>query len=319
MSIIPSSASSSFPGCALSCSQLLQAEQYCEPPNVAQANQLVYDQCFCSSAFLTPLLTTIDTVCITECAIQSDRQLLQAWYNNFCAQVANGVDPTTLTATSSIATATTVTAISTATSGTITVTPTSTASATAAASSGQRSWIDTHWKWILMVVILAVGLALLAWLAVWLKRRHRRKLEKTRAAASGFDPEKRPANDPRRSATPDLWGPHQMMAATKGFGYDADEITEDPKDRNGRHSYRGASSSKRQEQNMVEISETDKALDARRPSNKRARPSELEVQARMIGAADRRTKSRGKARPASSRQTTKETQVEDNSKHEDKT
>lgn len=316
MSIIPTSASASFPGCALSCTQLLQAEQYCEPPNIAQAAQLTYDQCFCRSAFLTPLLSTTDTVCVTECAILSDRQLLRAWYNNFCAQVANGVDPTTLTTTASAATATIVTATSTATSGTVTVTPTSSSSATAAASARQGPWIDTHWKWILMVAILAIGLALLAWLAVWLKRRHKRKLEKARAAASGFgyDPEKRPANDPRRSATPDLWGPHQMMAVTNGFGYGADEIVQESVD-NRKGSYRGATSSKKSGHDIVEISDIDKALNMR-PSNKRARPSELEVQARMIGAADRRSKSRGQSRPHSTRQNTKETQVEHEQKSE---
>jgi hypothetical protein len=54
-----------------------------------------------------------------------------------------------------------------------------------------------------------VGLPLLAWLLVCLKRRHRRKVEDRRAAASGF-----PTQDARRagarSATPELWGPHQV-------------------------------------------------------------------------------------------------------------
>ncbi len=89
-----------------------------------------------------------------------------------------------------------------------------------------------------MLGILAVGLPLLAWLFVWLKRRHRRKLEQQRAAASGF-----PTNEEKRagarSATPELWGPHQVgnlcdhvacyadtapkhMHHTKGFEYHND-------------------------------------------------------------------------------------------------
>ncbi|KAJ9606505.1 hypothetical protein H2200_009466 [Cladophialophora chaetospira] len=72
-----------------------------------------------------------------------------------------------------------------------------------------------------MLAILAVGLPLLAWLLVWLKRRHRRKLEAQRAAASGF-----PTSDEKRagarSATPELWGPHQHMHHTKGWEYHND-------------------------------------------------------------------------------------------------
>ncbi|OCT54418.1 hypothetical protein CLCR_00954 [Cladophialophora carrionii] len=72
-----------------------------------------------------------------------------------------------------------------------------------------------------MLGILAVGLPLLAWLMVWLKRRHRRKLEAARAAASGF-----PTNDEKRAgaraATPELWGPHQHMHHTKGWEYHND-------------------------------------------------------------------------------------------------
>ena len=60
-----------------------------------------------------------------------------------------------------------------------------------------------------MLGILLVGLGLLTWLLIWLKRRHRRKLDERRAAVSGFptESEKRAG---ARSATPDLWGPHQV-------------------------------------------------------------------------------------------------------------
>lgn len=145
-----------------------------------------------------------------------------------------------------------------------------------------------------MLGILAVGLILLAWLAIWLKKRHRRKLESKRAAASGFnyDPEKRPANDPRRSATPDLWGPHQMMQATQGYGYTTD-MTEGKPANIGNQKYRGTDT-KRLTKEAIEIVDTGKGMSTR-PSTKRARPSELEINARMIGAADRRSKSRGKS------------------------
>lgn len=146
-----------------------------------------------------------------------------------------------------------------------------------------------------MLGIIVVALILLAWGAIWLKRRHRRNLEAKRAAASGFnyDPEKRPANDPRRSATPDLWGPHQMMQATQGYGYTT-EIPEEKPITGGTKKYRGADT-KRLTKEAIEI--VDNGEGSIRSSTKRARPSELEINARMIGAADRRSKSRGKSSP----------------------
>lgn len=143
---------------------------------------------------------------------------------------------------------------------------------------------------------MAVGLGLLAWLAVWWKRRHNRKLEVQRAAASGFsyDPEKRPVNDPKRAATPDLWGPHQMMQATQGYGYTTENMNHDSNRRKSKK-YRVAESSRKTDPDVIEVQEIDRTMSPR-PSNKRARPSELEINARMIGAADRRSKSREKGR-----------------------
>lgn len=67
-----------------------------------------------------------------------------------------------------------------------------------------------------MLGILIVGLGLLTWLLIWLKRRHRRKVDERRAAMSGFptEPEKRAG---ARSATPDLWGPHQVFQSISYF------------------------------------------------------------------------------------------------------
>ena len=78
--------------------------------------------------------------------------------------------------------------------------------------------ISGHWQWILMVAILIVGFIFLAWLAVFLKKRHRRKVDQRRAAVSGF-PNQEEKREGARAATPDLWGPHQHMAATKGWEY----------------------------------------------------------------------------------------------------
>ena len=75
-----------------------------------------------------------------------------------------------------------------------------------------------------MLAVLAIGLSLLAVLAVWLKKRHRRKLEEQRAEASGFpitrDPNNRLSKTTSRDRLgQDMWGPHQHMAHTRGWEY----------------------------------------------------------------------------------------------------
>lgn len=80
--------------------------------------------------------------------------------------------------------------------------------------------INTHWKWILMVALLIVGLGGLAFLAVWLKRRHKRKVDEKEAARSGFPIEREKAGSRASTANLEsLFGPAQHMAATRGWEY----------------------------------------------------------------------------------------------------
>lgn len=71
-----------------------------------------------------------------------------------------------------------------------------------------------------MVALLIVGLGGLAFLAVWLKQRHKRKVEEKQAARSGFPIEHEKAGS--RASTGNLeslFGPAQHMAATRGWEY----------------------------------------------------------------------------------------------------
>ena len=76
-----------------------------------------------------------------------------------------------------------------------------------------------------MVAILIVGFSLLAWLAVWLKRRHKRKADEKKAAANGVPVmrEKRGADAPvnrTSSATlEEMFGPRQHQDLTQGWDY----------------------------------------------------------------------------------------------------
>jgi hypothetical protein len=60
-----------------------------------------------------------------------------------------------------------------------------------------------------MLVILAIGFGLIAWGAVWWRKRHEANLDRQRAAMSGF-PNEAEKRGGARAATPDLWGPHQV-------------------------------------------------------------------------------------------------------------
>jgi hypothetical protein len=92
--IIPTTPDASFPACALTCAVLVSAQTICLPPQAAVTDQFVYDQCFCQSSLIASLYTTPDQVCTVECPAEADRELLQSWYTNFCALVAQTILPT---------------------------------------------------------------------------------------------------------------------------------------------------------------------------------------------------------------------------------
>jgi type II secretory pathway pseudopilin PulG len=71
-----------------------------------------------------------------------------------------------------------------------------------------------------MIALLIIGLGGLAFLAVWLKRRHKRKAEEKQAALSGFPIEREKAGSRASTANLEsLFGPAQHMAATRGWEY----------------------------------------------------------------------------------------------------
>lgn len=96
--ILPSAASAAFPQCALSCTQLLEAQSNCLPPAAPVTNQATYNSCFCQSSLLAQLRISPDGTCDAFCPAESDRQLLQSWYKSYCA---SGTPSTTDAATAS--------------------------------------------------------------------------------------------------------------------------------------------------------------------------------------------------------------------------
>jgi hypothetical protein len=76
-----------------------------------------------------------------------------------------------------------------------------------------------------MLAILLVGLGLICLISLYLKRRHRRKLDEKRASLSGFPPAHSAGRGrtPTPTPGPELWGPHQHMAHTRGWEYNREQ------------------------------------------------------------------------------------------------
>ncbi|OKL62482.1 hypothetical protein UA08_02553 [Talaromyces atroroseus] len=166
-SFLPSSASSTFPECGLSCNALLQAQTVCVPPQAAVTNDQTYISCFCQSSYLTSL-TSSGAVC-SSCSA-ADQQLLVNWYNGYCAGGYTSTLTATATTTSSTNTATD-TAAATTTTGTAAAASTSSASSSSK-SSGSPGWFSTHWRWVVMLIVLAVAFTALGVFGTWYKKRH---------------------------------------------------------------------------------------------------------------------------------------------------
>jgi hypothetical protein len=134
-SFLPTSSSPQFPGCALGCTVLLQAQAACIPQNVPVTNQLTYENCFCQSSLLQALYTTPDSVCAAECTIESDRDALQTWFTGFCQQVGQGIDPA-----ATVSPTVTVVTITSTSTPTATATSTGTGSTSASAQPSHQTW-----------------------------------------------------------------------------------------------------------------------------------------------------------------------------------
>lgn len=99
-SLLPSSASDSFPACALNCGLLRQAQDSCVPPAAPKSDPSIYVTCFCQSDLITSLHNSPNGICDDSCNNPSDLALLQKWFNDFCSSGGSVQTSTTTTATS---------------------------------------------------------------------------------------------------------------------------------------------------------------------------------------------------------------------------
>ncbi|MCJ1393727.1 hypothetical protein MMC18_006603 [Xylographa bjoerkii] len=163
-----------LPACAQTCVALTQASQSCA------SNQAAYQSCFCQSALLTSLKTSsTDNICAPQCG-DADFATIASWYNGQCGASASGAPATT---PSTLLTSTTSNAGSAPTLATTTGDAPSAATSDSglppndAAPSNGQAWFSTHYQWVIMLIVLAVGLIVIAILLTWLRKRHARRRE----------------------------------------------------------------------------------------------------------------------------------------------
>ncbi|KAJ9265183.1 hypothetical protein DTO212C5_6857 [Paecilomyces variotii] len=198
VTLLPSAASDTFPACALTCQTLEQAQGSCVPPAAPVTNKATYVSCFCQSTLLTQLRSSPASVC-TACSA-ADAQTLEQWYNNFCA--TGGDVQTTTTSTSTAAT---------------NAAATTTAATHVKSYPSPPSWISTHYQWVIMIIVLAVGLTAIALAGMWLKRRYDAKrpglYHGDTSTADGTAP---PPNAEGVAGVPypksEVWGPPQTRS-----------------------------------------------------------------------------------------------------------
>ncbi|KAL9601603.1 MAG: hypothetical protein Q9219_002437 [cf. Caloplaca sp. 3 TL-2023] len=193
--IIPST----LPSCAQSCPNLLQAQTACTAPPNPPPGGTYGIQCLCGFAPLAALKADAPTQICATCQ-PTDNAAIQSWYKGACglgggsAAGANAQNGQSTTATKPSSTLPTQATPAVSSNGvTVSGHPAN------APNVAQHDWMSTHWRWVLMLIILALGLIGLAVGGVYLRRYIHRRRESREFGVSG----------PRRDL--ETWGPGQSV------------------------------------------------------------------------------------------------------------
>ncbi|KAJ2899560.1 uncharacterized protein MKZ38_002993 [Zalerion maritima] len=137
----------SLPSCATNCGPLYDANGACVPPAAAEADETTYEQCFCDYSELQGLLNDPPSdVCNGACSGDSEGYTsIRDWFTSLRNEVATDTDST--------------------------ATATSTSSSGGSSSSKGQDWLSSHWKWVVMIVVIFVGIVGI-WVGACIWRRH---------------------------------------------------------------------------------------------------------------------------------------------------
>ncbi|KAL9026465.1 MAG: hypothetical protein Q9196_004874 [Gyalolechia fulgens] len=212
--IIPST----LPACAQACPNLLQGQTACTAPPNPPPGGTYGIQCLCGFAPLASLKADAPAqLCIT-CS-PTDNAAIQSWYKGACG-LGGGAAPGVNSQNGQTTSATTPSStLSTQATPVPTISGvTQVGDLTNASNAAQGSWISTHWRWVVMLIILALGFTGLAVGGVYLRRYVHRRREAREFGVSG------PQHDL------ETWGPGQSVHdfGTAGAGNVSSEQEKGP-------------------------------------------------------------------------------------------
>ncbi|KAK3080334.1 hypothetical protein LTS18_002357, partial [Coniosporium uncinatum] len=156
-----------LPACAIVCPALTQVQATCQLQSNVQS-------CICSASALSGLQQSTSGLNCPQCQA-GDLVRVQNYYNQFCAAqggVNNGATTTTAAAGGAATTAAGGGTRTASAAASRSATATGTAAAAADNGGGNQTWIQSHYPWVIFLIVLALGLIGFAVLLTWLKRRH---------------------------------------------------------------------------------------------------------------------------------------------------
>lgn len=173
-----------LPTCAASCAQLQNAQSSCTPAGGAPvSSDATYQSCFCQSALLSTFYSSPGVQLCTQCS-PADNQQIQTWYQGFCKAGASALQSGGASSAASQPASATAVAKATSSTNQVQNNPAQTAGATVSNSqSGTTTntqngpWFSTHWKWVVMLVVLIIGLTAFAIIFSIMHRRYHRRRE----------------------------------------------------------------------------------------------------------------------------------------------
>lgn len=154
--IVPFTNTQVLPTCATACGALYDANGGCVPPAVdATLGTTAFTSCFCANTAVTAFSSQVTGVCDDAC-VTDGLSSIANWFRSICSvdsNDSNNADSNKDTASSATATA-------------------------KASSGGSNDWLSNHWKWVIMLVILVVGITGI-WIGacIW-RRRYIRKRDR---------------------------------------------------------------------------------------------------------------------------------------------
>ncbi|KAG8156579.1 hypothetical protein KVR01_013530 [Diaporthe batatas] len=128
---------STLPACVSSCGPLYDVNGACVPPAAPTADASAYDACFCSDARLAPYSTTTAGPCDAACAADpSGLASLTDWYKGLCGNIAEVASSSSSSSSGS-----------------------SSSSSSSNSGGGGGTWLDGHWRWVVFIIVMVLGIA----------------------------------------------------------------------------------------------------------------------------------------------------------------